>query len=93
MTTQELRDMCLADSRLKPSWLNLWDAMLEVAEVRTRVAFAKHAKKLPEPADESDLKLLMKRFHSQRNILMDALRQNSISTKPPVLDELIELAT
>ncbi len=93
MTARELREVCLADSRLKPSWLNLWDAMLAVAEVRTRVAFAKHAKKIPEPIDESELVRLMKRFHSQRSIFMDITRQNSISTKPPTLDELIEIAT
>ncbi|MEK9208559.1 MAG: hypothetical protein AAB910_00615 [Patescibacteria group bacterium] len=67
--------------------------MLAVAEVRTRVAFAKHAKKLPEPIDESELVRLMKRFHSQRSTFIDAARQNNISTKPPTLDELIEIAT
>lgn len=93
MTSRELKEFCLADSRLRSAWLDAYDAGLELATVRARIGFARHAGRTPDPDDEALEQFHATRFSELRQDLADRTHAIGLQTDPLTVDELVELVT
>ena len=93
MIIREFRERCLADSRLRQLWLDLMDATLESAAVRTRTAFARHGGRQPDETDVALLSLLSQRFENARDQLTaEAGKLGLAPDSPLTADTLLELS-